>query len=522
MTVTVGGSAPSSGQKTEFRAAFDLPSTGEMTAAIGAIDATDVPYDRAVTGSASRTSKAKLDDVRSVKDFGAVGNGVADDTAAIQAALDSIAVYDNTGTVTTSGGGSVYFPAGTYLTGKLTVHPATKLFGEGMDASILKAKTGHADILVDIRRPASIGSSFTRRYSVRDLGIIGSGTSGCKGIYCLQVAEIEIRRVMVRGCDYGIDLENSIVGAIDGCKINGNTSRGLRAVNGCNGYQVINCRIHETSAGANVEIDGGALLGNGWLFDTCIIESATDATNGIGMLLGATAAVQSININSCYFEGNRVGAIQVGTDTTAGASTASIIGGFFAPGAYSATSFGVTNYGGYVSLVGRPYLEGIGAALRIVHESATTAGSLGRIYNLSDYIVTGTRAADPVTSGFSFENGALYAGTFRLGGRSSDYGQFAKRTNDISFSGDKYLWIQTELRTGYQGRNTLVSGTYTVAFSTAAANGSYVVVIGSEGNNHLKVSAKTPNGFTVTAVDSAGATVTADSSAFMWLVVRNQ
>jgi len=74
------------------------------------------------TGAVQRTVESKLQDVVSVKDFGAVGDGVADDTAALQAALSA-------------GAKKVVFPDGTYLlnssTEGLVVSSNTTVSGYG-------------------------------------------------------------------------------------------------------------------------------------------------------------------------------------------------------------------------------------------------------------------------------------------------------------------------------------------------------------------------------------------------------
>jgi hypothetical protein len=73
-------------------------------AVISGVNAEDVVYDPPFFGGVQTNAEAKLAQTVSVKDFGAVGDGVTDDTAAIQDAVDAVA-----------SGGVVTFPEGTYL-----------------------------------------------------------------------------------------------------------------------------------------------------------------------------------------------------------------------------------------------------------------------------------------------------------------------------------------------------------------------------------------------------------------------
>jgi hypothetical protein len=70
-----------------------------------------------------RTVQSKLRDVISVKDFGAIGNGLADDTDAIIRAQNAVAAQ---------GGGTVFFPAGEYkITSPITMQPQVTYRGPG-------------------------------------------------------------------------------------------------------------------------------------------------------------------------------------------------------------------------------------------------------------------------------------------------------------------------------------------------------------------------------------------------------
>lgn len=81
-----------------------------------------------------RSVQAKLDDFASVRDFGAVGDGIADDTASINRALYQLYCRETNTQVRRS----LFFPAGTYrITSSLIIPSYAKLVGEGADCSII-------------------------------------------------------------------------------------------------------------------------------------------------------------------------------------------------------------------------------------------------------------------------------------------------------------------------------------------------------------------------------------------------
>lgn len=82
----------------------------------------------------TQSIQARLDSYAIVTDFGATGDGVTDDTAAINRALYQIYCRQTNTQIRRS----LFFPAGTYLvTGTILVPPFAQLYGEGADSSII-------------------------------------------------------------------------------------------------------------------------------------------------------------------------------------------------------------------------------------------------------------------------------------------------------------------------------------------------------------------------------------------------
>lgn len=113
-----------------------------------------------LTGATARTQHDKNSDSISVKDFGAIGDGVVDDTGPINIALAT--------------GKSVYFPAGTYrITSTLSfATDGQVLYGDGKDSqSIITNTTNAAPLFV-----SSVGSGavYKRRCGLHGLSFVGN------------------------------------------------------------------------------------------------------------------------------------------------------------------------------------------------------------------------------------------------------------------------------------------------------------------------------------------------------------
>ena len=110
----------------------------------------------------------------SVKDFGAVGDGVTNDTAAVQAAIDEAG---------RAGGGRVSMPSGVYLVDPLALRTGVALIGDGVGATVIRMRPSaaqHNDL---------INAIAVERVSIRTMTVdvdatnqITQGAEGTRGI----------------------------------------------------------------------------------------------------------------------------------------------------------------------------------------------------------------------------------------------------------------------------------------------------------------------------------------------------
>jgi hypothetical protein len=309
-------------------------------------DAFLVSYVPPFVGSVGTNVGDKLAQTVSVKDFGAVGDGVADDTAAIQAAINSV---KETGNLSRAGAPNLLFPFGTYICGSsLNIDSGNiRLLGENSTIQYTGAGNavfiGQASYLTDltagyfyagfsniaIRCTNSAAKcvvnsgyrkiEFTNAYLVG--GAIGLETEGCfaTGLFYNSVCQNQSSHgINLKQRNNLFTIQNSAVLGAGGNGIFMNTSgaelKGIKLLNfdfeGCAGA------INITGNTGNVLIDG-CWFENNTVYNIRVSNEIGDSNkfaitirnsqitqSGINVLIGTTTGgtlIEGVTISDCEF-----------------------------------------------------------------------------------------------------------------------------------------------------------------------------------------------------------------------------
>ncbi len=145
----------------------------------------DIGYTPAGAGAVATTVQAKLRESVSVKDFGAVGDGVADDTAAFSNAFAT--------------GKLVYAPAGTYRLNSLNIPSNSRLVGDG-GATVIKPLTD--DTRCALGADSGSATAFIDNITIRNVRFLGNvatvGFSEQKHLVSFN----GVKNMLIESCDF--------------------------------------------------------------------------------------------------------------------------------------------------------------------------------------------------------------------------------------------------------------------------------------------------------------------------------
>lgn len=295
-----------------------------------------VGFLQAGSGAVARTTQAKLRDVVSIKDFGAVGDGVADDTAAIQAAFDSL---------DPALGGNIFFPPGSYrITTSINLPVTTSGTGRYEVSGYGATVKTTASIVMFSRTVANntialnvIGDRFT----FAGLTLIGNQNVPDPlqwGFKFGPSYTSVFRDINFSNLGTGLDLLFCLNTIVDGCMATQCNQYGFRARNGdwsgagltnagSNLTRFSNCRVFAAlNSIAGFKIEGADSI----VLQSCITEGATAQYGVFFDWLNSTTAknfyVYDIHTEGSYTEA----AIRI-----AGGGGIHVVDGWFHQGAMS-------------------------------------------------------------------------------------------------------------------------------------------------------------------------------------------
>lgn len=279
--------------------ALSISTTGSNIATASNFIATE--NGAAISGAISRLISDAFGDITNVKDFGAVGNGVADDTLAIQAAIDSKAVL----------GGEVFLPAGSYLiTAPLILSKdGVSLIGEGFGNSYDSDPTIASRLILDFNSSATFGSGY---------GIKVTGDF-CSVKY-LEITSSVTRWAYAASTSLGgIYLVNAIGFTLDKIQVNKTPGVGVYVATGSassimSQVSVIYAKAHgfviDNGTMANTAVPGTITLAYAGIIE--LHSCRSNRTDGCGLIIGDPSATDlsvlaAIRVHAYNFEAFYIG-----------------------------------------------------------------------------------------------------------------------------------------------------------------------------------------------------------------------
>lgn len=261
-----------------------------------------------LTGATARTVNAKLTEWVSVKDFGAVGDGITNDTAAFNAALSAVSGLTQKPVV--------FVPAGNYVLDPITI--PTRVVLAGPDFNTPDLNTDGALLSFESLTTNQKAITLKAETQLKNLTINGPGKSvaGSYGIYTGATrAEADANNLGSNVTLINIKVQNFNIGAIITRWINEIRFSSFRENNvnlqlndTCNDTQVFQCWFGGPSSGSNRNVKITALAGSKIGIRDCIFEP-----NLLGIeILGG----DEILIDNNYFEITNSGFIDQGSSGT--------------------------------------------------------------------------------------------------------------------------------------------------------------------------------------------------------------